>query len=169
MGMHGRLTVPALTVCLLAAGVGSALAQAPVRQPERVTDLASVSTGQIVGQVVDDAGNPLDGVVVSALGSTSAFAVSDQLGQFSLRQLPPGAYLVRAHRQGYLTVRGTIVEVRPAVRTPSSFTLRREGEAVDPPGHRSREWVPPPSAPSPCPPISSASAARPAWPGVSGA
>ena len=46
----------------------------------------------------------------------------------SLRQLAPGAYLVRAHRQGYLTVRGTIVEVRPAVRTPSSFTLRREGE-----------------------------------------
>ena len=130
--MHGRLTVPALTVCLLAASVGSARAQAPLRQPERITDLASVSSGQIVGQVVDDGGNPLDGVVVSALGSTSAFAVSDQLGQFSLRQLPPGAYLVRAHRQGYLTVRGTIVEVRPAVRTPSSFTLRREGEPSTP-------------------------------------
>jgi hypothetical protein len=126
--MHGRLTVPALAVCLLAAGAGSALAQAPLRQPERVTEIASVATGQIVGQVVDDAGNPLDGAVVSALGSTSAFAVSDKLGQFSLRQLAPGAYLVRAHRQGYLTVRGTIIEVRPAVRTPSSFTLRREGE-----------------------------------------
>ena len=128
MGMQGRLTLPALAVCLLAAGVDSARAQAPLRQPERVTDIASVSTGQIVGQVVDDAGNPLDGVVVSALGSTSAFAVSDELGQYSLRQLAPGAYLVRAHRQGYLTVRGTILEVRPAVRTPSSFTLRREGE-----------------------------------------
>jgi outer membrane receptor protein involved in Fe transport len=126
--MHGRLTVPALAVCLLAADLGSALAQAPLRQPERVTDIASVSTGQIVGQVLDDAGNPLDGAVVSALGSMSAFAVSDKLGQFSLGQLAPGAYLVRAHRQGYLTVRGTIVEVRPAVPTPSSFTLRREGE-----------------------------------------
>lgn len=91
-------------------------------------DLASISTGQIVGQVSDDAGNPLDGVVVSALGSTTAFAVSDKLGQFSLRQLPPGAYLVRAHREGYLTVRGTIVEVRPSGQTSSSFTLRREGE-----------------------------------------
>ena len=128
MGMQGRLTIPALALCHLAAGVESPRAQAPTPQPERVTDIASVSTGQIVGQVVDDAGNPLDGVVVSALGSTSAFAVSDELGQYSLRQLAPGAYLVRAHRQGYLTVRGTIIAVRPAVRTPSSFTLRREGE-----------------------------------------
>ena len=56
MGMHGRLTVPALAVCLLAADLGSALAQAPLRQPERVTDIASVSTGQIVGQVLDDEG-----------------------------------------------------------------------------------------------------------------
>src|SRR5918993_2445381 len=128
MGINGRLTVPALTVCLLAAGVGSALAaQAPLRQPERVTDIAAVSPGQIVGQVVDDAGNALDGVVVSALGSTTAFAVSDKLGQFSLRQLPPGAYLVRAHREGYLSVRGSIVEVRPSSRSASSFTLHREG------------------------------------------
>ena len=126
--MQGRLTIPALAVCLLAVGVDSARAQAPVRQPERVMDLASASTGQIIGQVLDDAGNPLEGVVVSALGSTTAFAVSDKLGQYSLRQLAPGAYLVRAHRQGYLTVRGTIIEVRPAARTPSSFTLRREGE-----------------------------------------
>ena len=132
MGTNGRLTVPALVACLLAAGVDSALAQAPARQLERVTDLAAVSTGQIIGQVLDDAGSPLDGVVVSALGSTSAFAVSDSLGQFSLRQLPPGAYLVRAHRQGYLSVRGTIVEVRPSSRTPSSFTLRREGEPSTP-------------------------------------
>lgn len=128
MGNPGRLTLPALTLCLLAAGSDSALAQPPYRQVERVTEVATAQTGQITGQVADDAGNPLEGVVVSALGSTSAFAVSDPLGQFSLRQLPPGPYLLRAHRQGYLTVRGTIIQVRPAVRTPSSFTMHREGE-----------------------------------------
>lgn len=128
MGITGRLTIPALTVCLLAAGSGFAFAQAPVRHISSITEMAATSPGQIVGQVADDAGNPLDGVVVSALGSTTAFAVSDRMGQFSLRQLPPGPYLLRAHRQGYLTVRGTMVEVRPAGRTPSSFTLRREGE-----------------------------------------
>ncbi|MCC7035590.1 MAG: TonB-dependent receptor [Acidobacteria bacterium] len=121
-----------MTACLLAAGSVSAFAQAPVRHFSPITELAATSTGQIIGQVADDAGNPLDGVVVSALGSTTAFAVSDRLGQFSLRQLPPGPYLLRAHRQGYLSVRGTIVEVRPAGRTPSSFTLRREGEPSSP-------------------------------------
>ncbi|MCC7124736.1 MAG: TonB-dependent receptor [Acidobacteria bacterium] len=132
MGYKGLLTLPALTVCFLAADSGSALAQAPYRQIERVVEVATAQTGQIAGQVADDGGSPLEGVVISALGSTSAFAVSDKLGQFSMGQLPPGPYLIRAHRQGYLTVRGTIVEVRPAVRTASSLTMRREGSATEP-------------------------------------
>jgi hypothetical protein len=132
MGYRGRLILPALTLSLLAAGAGSALAQAPLRQAERITELAAISTGQIVGQVHDEGGNPIEGVVVSALGSANAFAVSDKLGQFSLRQLPPGPYLVRAHREGFLTVRGTIVEVRPSSRTPSSLTMHREGAAFAP-------------------------------------
>ena len=132
MGYRGRLILPALTLSLLAAGAGSALAQAPLRQAERITELAAISTGQIVGQVHDEGGNPIEGVVVSALGSANAFAVSDKLGQFSLRQLPPGPYLVRAHREGFLTVRGTIVEVRPSSRTPSSLTMHREGAASAP-------------------------------------
>jgi hypothetical protein len=129
MGYHGHLTLPALTFCLLLAGAGSALAQVPVREAERITELAAITTGQIVGQVHDEAGTPIEGVVISALGSANAFAVSDKLGQFSLRQLPPGPYLVRAHREGYLTVRGTIIEVRPSSRTPSSLTMHREGPA----------------------------------------
>ncbi|HVG85444.1 MAG TPA: TonB-dependent receptor [Vicinamibacterales bacterium] len=132
MGYRGRLILPALTLSLLAAGPGPALAQAPLRQAERITELAAISTGQIVGQVHDEGGNPIEGVVVSALGSANAFAVSDKLGQFSLRQLPPGPYLVRAHREGFLTVRGTIVEVRPSSRTPSSLTMHREGAASAP-------------------------------------
>jgi TonB dependent receptor/Carboxypeptidase regulatory-like domain len=129
MGYRGHLTLPALTFCFLLAGEGSAPAQVPVRQAERITELAAITTGQIVGQVHDEAGNPIEGVVVSALGSANAFAVSDKLGQFSLRQLPPGPYLVRAHREGYLTVRGTIIDVRPSSRTPSSLTMHREGES----------------------------------------
>ena len=47
---------------------------------ERITELATITTGQIVGQLHDEAGSPIEGVVISALGS--AFAVSDKLGQF---------------------------------------------------------------------------------------
>jgi hypothetical protein len=134
MGHRGRLTIPALTACLLAAGSGLALAQPQVHPAQRITELATLSTGQIVGQVNDQAGQPIEGVVISALGSANAFAVSDILGQFSLRQLPPGPYLVRAHREGYLTVRGTIIEVRPSSRTPSSLTMHRAGTAAAPRG-----------------------------------
>lgn len=132
MRTSGRLTIPALAVCLLAAGPDSALAQPPVRTIDSLTELAATTTGHIAGQVRDEAGTPVEGVVVSALGPTTAFAVSDALGQFALRQLPPGPYLLRAHRQGYLTVRGTIVDVRPTVRTSSSFTLHREGNRTAP-------------------------------------
>jgi len=132
MGTSGRLTLPALAVCLLAAGSDFALAQPPLRQPERVTELAAAVTGQILGQIRDDAGVPVEGVVVSALGGTTAFAVSDAAGKFAMEQLSPGPYLLRAHREGYLTVRGTIVEVRPSGRTTSSFTMRREGDGTRP-------------------------------------
>jgi hypothetical protein len=65
--------------------------------------------------------------VISALGGTTAFAVSDQGGQFSLKQLPPGPYLVRVHMVGFIAARSTMVNVRPSARSASSFTLRREG------------------------------------------
>ena len=81
---------------------------------------------------MDERGKPLDGAVVSALGGTTAFAVSDKAGQFTLHQLPPGPYLVRAHLAGFLAARSTMVNVRPSARIASSFTLRREGDAGAP-------------------------------------
>jgi hypothetical protein len=127
--MSRRSLTPALTLCLLAAGWTAASAQplqSPIRSTERITEVASLTLGQIEGRVVDDAGRPLDGVVISAVGSTSAFAVSDKAGQFSMRELRPGPYLVRAHLQGYLTERGRIIDVRPSAKSPSTFRLRRD-------------------------------------------
>ena len=99
---------------------------------EPVTRIASADTGLIEGKVIDEIGKPLDGVVISALGGTTAFAVSDKTGQYTLKQLPPGPYLVRAHLQGFLAARSTMVNVRPSARSASSFTLRREGTADAP-------------------------------------
>jgi outer membrane receptor protein involved in Fe transport len=94
---------------------------------EPVTRLASTDTGLIEGKVTDELGTPLDGAVISALGGTTAFAVSDRTGQYTLKQLPPGPYLVRVHLAGFLVARSTMVNVRPSTRIASSFTLRREG------------------------------------------
>lgn len=129
MGTPRRLLAPLSMLCLLALHSTLASAQSQI---ERVTSLAAASTGHIEGLVVDEAGKPLDGVVISALGNTTAFAVSDKAGQFTLRQLPPGPYLLRAHLQGFLAPRSTMVNVRPAARSASSFTLRREAMAGAP-------------------------------------
>jgi outer membrane receptor protein involved in Fe transport len=100
--------------------------------PDRVTRLAAATTGVITGVVVDERGQPLDGVVVSAMGNSTSFGVTDRAGQYILRSLMPGAYLVRAHLTGYLPARSVMVSVRPSARTVSTFTLRRGGTAEAP-------------------------------------
>lgn len=92
-----------------------------------VVRVAAASVGVIYGTVVDDRGSPVEGAVVSALGSSTAFAVTDRGGAYRLADLPAGPYVVRAHRDGFAGTRSTLVNVRPAARAPSSFTLRRTG------------------------------------------
>src|SRR5688572_16900622 len=125
-----RLIVPILLACL--AALHSSYVQAQDFRIQRVTTLASAETGFIEGRITDELGKPLDGAVVSALGGTTAFAVSDKFGQYTLKQLPPGPYLVRAHLAGFLAARSTMVNVRPAAKCASSFKLRREGSTYEP-------------------------------------
>ena len=130
MGAPSSLILSALVFC--AAGISARPLFAQVVTPVRVTTLASATSGSISGVIVDDSGKPLSGVIVSALGTSSGFAVSDRIGQFTLRELAPGPYLLRAHLQGFLPARNAMVSVRPSARTISSFTLRREGVATEP-------------------------------------
>jgi outer membrane receptor protein involved in Fe transport len=110
----------------------STYAEAQALKFEAVTRIAATDTGLIEGRVTDELGKPLDGAVISALGGTTAFAVSDKAGAFTLKQLPPGPYLLRVHMAGFLAARSAMVNVRPSTRSASSFTLRREG-AIDAP------------------------------------
>lgn len=132
MGTPRRVALSAFLACLsgLAAGVANAqpLLSSPVADSPRVTQIASATTGVISGLVLDERGQPLPDVVISAVGGSTSFAVSDRGGQFTLRSLTPGPYLVRAHLDGYVAARQTIVTVRPSARSVSTFTLRREGE-----------------------------------------
>jgi hypothetical protein len=124
-----RLIAP-IALCLLAVQSMSAAAQGARFEP--VTKIAATDTGRIEGRVTDELGQPLDGAVISALGGATAFAVSDKSGSYTLKQLPPGPYLVRVHLAGFLAARSTMVNVRPSTRSASSFTLRREGSASAP-------------------------------------
>jgi hypothetical protein len=99
-------------------------------QPRPITHIASLAPGTINGVVQDDRGVPVVGAIVSALGSTTAVAVTDKQGRFELRTLTPGPYWIRAHLSGYVSSRGQVVEVRSSARTSSLIALRRAAVTV---------------------------------------
>jgi hypothetical protein len=95
------------------------------------SNAAPIKPSELNGVVQDELGKPLSGAVVSALGSTSAFAVSNDDGKFTFRNLPPGPYLVRAHLQNYLPSRGRVVQVSADGRTLSTIELTRKAGTTD--------------------------------------
>ena len=81
---------------LLAGGLTAAGAQ----PPQAIAHLASLAPGSIHGIVQDEKGLPVAGAMVSALGTSSTFAVTNRGGRFELRTLSPGPYIVRATQPG---------------------------------------------------------------------
>jgi hypothetical protein len=106
---------------------GAPVFGSPARQ-----QLASLTPTELRGVVLDERAQPLPGAVISALGGTSAFAVSDRNGRFALHDLPAGPYLVRAHLQGYASVRDRIVQVSTATRDISISLTRVAGKDDQP-------------------------------------
>jgi hypothetical protein len=94
---------------------------------------SSARHGELRGQVQDDQGVPVAGAVVSAVGSTSVFAVSGEDGRFTFRSLPAGPYLVRAHLQNYLPARGRLVQVTPDARSATTIALARRSDTTSVP------------------------------------
>ena len=101
-------------------------------QVTAITHVASLAPGSILGTVQDEKGAPVAGAMVSSLGTTSAFAVTDRAGRFELRPLSPGPYLVRAHSSGFLVSRGQMVDVHSSSRSASSIALRHAPTAGNP-------------------------------------
>jgi hypothetical protein len=65
--------------------------------------IALETGGEIVGTVVDGAGQPRANMPVYLIGSASATnqtARTDRSGQFQFRGVPAGAYTVKAHQFG---------------------------------------------------------------------
>jgi hypothetical protein len=102
----------------------AASAQDRVATAQPVSRIAAVADGSIYGVVQDEHGAPVSGALVSAIGATKVFAITDKSGRFELRTLSAGSYLVRAHLTGFAAARGEMVDVRPSGRTQSSIALR---------------------------------------------
>jgi hypothetical protein len=78
----------------------------------------SAAGGSVRGVVRDDAGEAVGEVMVIAMGTVIAAASSDRLGRFTL-PLPPGEYILRASRDGYVST------LREPVRIYSSAPIER--------------------------------------------
>jgi hypothetical protein len=123
--MRSTFTLSAVVGALVLVCVSTAARGQSALQPLPITHMASLAPGAILGVVQDDRGLPIPGAIVSALGTTTAVAITDKLGRFELRTLSPGAYLLRAHLSGYVASRGQMVEVHSSARSSSLIALRR--------------------------------------------
>ena len=128
MNRHLTSLPPAVVFCV-AVAVFPALAQdrsesgATVRKA--AAQVSAPARAELAGTVEDDRGEPLAGVVVSALGSTTVFAVSDSQGRFAFRDISYGPYLVRAHLQDHLPARALLVQVDRTSDTMEAVVLTR--------------------------------------------
>ena len=128
----GSATAVGLCLIVPALPASAQLAARPLPQLVSRQAAAAAST-ELTGTVSDRGGRPLAGAVVSAIGSESAFAVSDRDGRFTFRTLPQGPYVVRAHLQGYLPTRPRLVQISTSARGDFTITLVRRSEAADAP------------------------------------
>ncbi len=126
LGIVGTAIVVGLAgIAPVAAQPSEALTPASVTKPG-----VAALQGAIQGMVVDDDGVPLAGAVVSVVGSTTAFAVSDRSGRFLLHALRAGAYVLTAHLQGFAPARARVVEVRAASPGAGLWIALRKGGAT---------------------------------------
>src|SRR5262245_6636885 len=106
-------------------------AQAIRPAPVLVGRQAGALGGQLRGMVRDEAGRAVTGASVVALGAAPVpvQARSDTAGQFLL-SLPPGDYILRATRDGYVSTYREPVRIQSSTLLERNITLVRMGATV---------------------------------------
>ena len=136
MARLGRVLTAAVIVsaagALLPAHAG---AQAPASQAQNRptpigTQVARLASGTIAGSVIDERGGAVAGASVTAIGATMALAVTDDSGRFITEVLPPGEYVLRAHRKGYAASARAVVRVSGPESAAPRLQLRRLDEVA---------------------------------------
>ena len=119
---------------LVVCGVASPARAQAVRSAIQSTAYGpTAAVGELRGVVENERGEALPGAVVSALGRTTLFAMSDASGHFVFRSLTPGPYLIRAHLQGYAPGRARVIQVNSTQRPLYVLSLTRAEAASDAP------------------------------------
>jgi hypothetical protein len=126
MPRHVPVLVAVAVLALAAAD--AAHAQSVLGAPVPAVPHSSIRSGRIQGLVRDEAGRLVGGVSVVALGATIGAARSDARGHFMLA-LAPGAYVLRATREGYLSTFRETVQLRTSALIERNIVLVRQGTA----------------------------------------
>jgi len=114
--------------------------------PVRAVVRASNAAGRVHGLVRDVAGRGVSGASVLAVGLTIISARSDVSGRFEL-SLPPGDYVLRANRDGYLSTYREPVRVSGTTLLERNITLTRQASALasaatsDEHSHTDLAWI----------------------------
>jgi len=125
--MH-RIPVAALSSVIILWSSGQSLyARAAV--PERVESFAANTSGRVNGFVRDAAGVAVPQASVLAVGQAVVAARSDSHGRFSMA-LPPGDYVLRATRAGYVSTYRESVRVQNSIALERVITLFRQSEVA---------------------------------------
>jgi hypothetical protein len=94
---------------------------------------ATLASGAIRGIVLDDRGVPLSDAMVSALSPLSSrLVMTDGRGHFRFDALPTGVYVLRIHRNGFVSARreGVRVNASGATADVDTIRLRRDDAAT---------------------------------------
>ena len=130
------------TGCIAAAAilgltVSAASAQTPGLRPALSStpqfQQATLASGAIRGTVLDDRGVPLGDAMVSALSPLSSRMVTtDARGHFRIDALPSGVYVLRVHRNGFMSARreGVRVSASGITADVDAIRLRRDDAAA---------------------------------------
>src|SRR5436190_18559756 len=118
----------ALAVCLATEITGHA-SETRTAGPMDPWTLGSSAVGRVSGLVRDGAGQGVADASVLALGQTIISARSDVRGRFEL-SLPPGDYVLRATRSGYVSNYREPVRVQSSTQLERNITLMRQAGAL---------------------------------------
>jgi Carboxypeptidase regulatory-like domain/TonB dependent receptor len=121
-----------LSASVIAGSIGTlATFGAPAARAQSAHQSVRTLHGSIDGIVSDDRGGPIAGALVSALGTaTTAKAITDVAGRFSIEALPIGDYTLQAHRSGFAGSSRATVRVSGFVSSSQRLQLRRIETAV---------------------------------------
>jgi hypothetical protein len=125
--MH-RIPVAAISTVILLWSSGQSL-YARATLPERDDAVAANTSGRVNGFVRDAAGAAVPQASVLAVGQSVVAARTDARGRFSMA-LPPGDYILRATRTGYVSTYREPVRVLNSIALERVITLIRQSEAT---------------------------------------